>query len=122
MIDGQSLNEFRIIQKLGEGSFADVYKVKSLKDQQFYAEKRLKKRYRSFEEVKQLSEVAALRTLAKHPNIINLHSLMYDSQSGHVALIFELMEMNLYEYISKAKTPIPEFDALLIIYQLTKAI
>ncbi|KAH0788667.1 CMGC family protein kinase [Histomonas meleagridis] len=122
MIDGQSLNEFRIIQKLGEGSFADVYKVKSLKDQQFYAEKRLKKRYRSFEDVKQLTEVAALRTLSKHPNIINLRSLMYDSQSGHVALILELMEMNLYEYISKAKAPIPEFDALLITYQLTKAI
>ena len=34
-------NDFRILDRLGEGSFADVYKVKCLKNQQIYAEKRL---------------------------------------------------------------------------------
>ena len=50
-------NDFRILDRLGEGSFADVYKVKCLKNQQIYAEKRLKKRYRSIEEINQLAEV-----------------------------------------------------------------
>lgn len=125
-MDESNINEFRIIDKLGEGSFADVYKVKSIKDQKIYAEKRLKKRYRSLEEVRNLTEVSALRLLSRHPNIITLHSIMYDSQTGHVALIFEQMEMNLYNFILKRKDPespqFDEFTALLLMYQLTKAI
>ena len=75
-MDESGINEFRIIDKLGEGSFADVYKVKSIKDQKIYAEKRLKKRYRSLEEVRNLTEVSALRLLSRRPNIIKLHSIM----------------------------------------------
>ena len=124
-MDESNINEFRIIDKLGEGSFADVYKVKSIKDQKIYAEKRLKKRYRSLEEVRNLTEVSALRLLSRHPNIITLHSIMYDSQTGHVALIFEQMEMNLYDFIRKKdceSTKFDEFTTLLLMYQLTKAI
>ena len=117
----EGTNEFRIIQKLGEGSFADVYKVISLRNQKVYAEKRLKKRYRSFEEACRLMEVNALRILSKHPNIINLYSVMYDSESGHVALIFELVEMNLLEFMTKSQR-LDEKTVLLLIYQLTKAI
>lgn len=125
-MDESGINEFRIIDKLGEGSFADVYKVKSINNQKIYAEKRLKKRYRSLEEVRNLTEVSALKLLSRHPNIITLHSIMYDSQTGHVALIFEQMEMNLYEFISKRKQSdsiqFDEFTASLLMYQLTKAI
>lgn len=117
----EGTNEFRIIQKLGEGSYADVYKVISLRTQKVYAEKRLKKRYRSFEEACRLNEVQALRILAKHPNIINLYSVMYDSESGHVALIFELFEMNLFEFMTKGGH-LDEKTVLLLIYQLTKAV
>lgn len=117
----EGTNEFRIIQKLGEGSYADVYKVISLRTQKVYAEKRLKKRYRSFEEACRLNEVQALRILAKHPNIINLYSVMYDSESGHVALIFELFEMNLFEFMTKSGH-LDEKTVLLLIYQLTKAV
>lgn len=120
--DDSSLNEFRIIDKLGEGSFADVYKVRSVKTQLVYAEKRLKKRYRSIDEVNQLLEVSALRLLNGHPNIIHLHALVYDSQSGHVAMLFEIMDMNLYEYLSKKEKCLDEQTALLMIYQLVKAI
>ena len=121
-MEESNLNEFRIIDKLGEGSFADVYKVKSVSTGKIYAEKRLKKRYRSIEEVRALTEVSALRLLSRHPNIISLRSLMYDTQSGHVALIFEQMEMNLYDFLSKRKESISEEDAALLMYQLTKAI
>jgi renal tumor antigen len=116
------VHEFRILRKLGEGAYADVYMVKSVKDQMVYAEKRLKKRYRSFDEVNQLIEVISLRSLSKHPNIIHLHSVMYDSQSGHVALIFEVAEMNLLEFISQQTTPLDEQTALLLTYQLLRGI
>jgi serine/threonine protein kinase len=117
-----SVNEFRIIRKLGEGAYADVYMVKSLRDQNTYAEKRLKKRYRSFEEVSQLVEIIALRLVARHANIVTLHSLMYDGQSGHVALIFEPVEMNLLEFLTQQTAPLDEQSVLLLVYQLAKAI
>jgi renal tumor antigen len=121
-MEGNPVHEFRILRKLGEGAYADVYMVRSVKDQQIYAEKRLKKRYRSFDEVNQLIEVISLRTLSKHPNIIHLHSVMYDSQSGHVALIFEVAEMNLLEFLSQQTSPLDEQTVLLLIYQLLKGI
>jgi renal tumor antigen len=52
-MESNPVYEFRILRKLGEGAYADVYLVKSVKDQSVYAEKRLKKRYRSFDEVNQ---------------------------------------------------------------------
>ena len=64
--------EWRVIEKLGEGSFSEVFKVKSTKNQCFYAIKRLKKRYRSVEEVNKLPEITALRALQGAPNIIKL--------------------------------------------------
>jgi renal tumor antigen len=121
-MDPNPVHEFRILRKLGEGAYADVYMVRSVKDHQVYAEKRLKKRYRSFDEVNQLTEVTSLRSLSKHPNIIHLHSVMYDSQSGHVALIFEVAEMNLLEFLSQQQSPLDEPTVLLLIYQLLKGI
>jgi renal tumor antigen len=67
-------------------------------------------------------EVQALRILSKHPNIIGLKSLMYDSQTGHVAMILEPLEMNLLEYLSKREKQLDEDSVLLLMYQLTKAI
>jgi renal tumor antigen len=121
-MESNPVHEFRILRKLGEGAYADVYLVRSVKDQQVYAEKRLKKRYRSFDEVNQLIEVIALRTLSKHPNIIHLHSVMYDSQSSHVALIFEVAEMNMLEFLSQQTSPLDEQTVLLLTYQLLKGI
>jgi renal tumor antigen len=47
---------------------------------------------------------------------------MYDSQSGHVALIFEVAEMNLLEFLSQQSTPLEESTVLLLVYQLLKGI
>jgi renal tumor antigen len=46
--------------------------------------------------------------LSPHPNIIPLLEVLYDEPSGRLALVFELMEMNLYEAIKGKRTPLPE--------------
>jgi len=115
-------SDFRVISKLGEGSFAEVFKVKNPKTQQVYAIKRLKKRYRSIEEVNKLPEILYLRALQNHPNIIKLHDVMFDTSNGYVALVFELMEMNLYELVRDNQKPYDEKTSLLLVYQLLKAI
>lgn len=111
--------EFRIISKLGEGSFADVFKVRSNRDGKFYAIKRLKKRYRSIDEVNRLPEILYLKQLQGNPNVIELKDLIYDQKNGYVAIVFELMDCNLYEFLKDCPKHLFEEDvSLLLIYQL----
>jgi len=49
-----------------------------------------------------------LKRLSPHPNIITLIEVLYDEPTGRLALVFELMEMNMYESIKGKRTPLPE--------------
>jgi len=119
----QSLSsDLRVIGKLGEGSFAEVFKVKSMRTQQVFAVKRLKKRFRSIEEVNHLPEIMALQALQGYPSIIKLFDVMFDSNSGYVAMVFELMDANLYEFMRDNKKALDEKLSLLLVYQLLTAI
>lgn len=51
-------------------------------------------------QVNNLREVQALRKLAPHPNIIDLEEVLFDEPTGRLAMVFELMEANLYDLIS----------------------
>lgn len=121
-MSGNLSTDFKVMQKLGEGSFAEVFKAKHPKTQQIFAIKRLKKRYRSIEEVNKLPEVLYLRALQGHPNIVKLYDVMFDSTNGYVAMVFELMDVNLYELVRDNKKPYDEKTSLLLIYQLLKAL
>ena len=114
--------DFRIVSKLGEGSFAEVFKVRATRSGQFYAIKRLKKRYRSIDEVNRLPEVLFLKQLQGNPNVIKLIDLIYDQKNGYVAIVFELMDCNLYELLSEHKRPYSEDISLLLIFQLLLAV
>ena len=46
-----------------------------------------------------LREIQALRRLSPHPNIISLIEVLYDQPTGRLALVFELMQRNIYELI-----------------------
>lgn len=50
-------------------------------------------------QVNNLREIQALRRLSPHPNIVSLLEVLYDRPSGRLALVFELMNMNLYDLI-----------------------
>lgn len=115
-------SEIRIIKKLGEGSFSEVFLGKSTSTGEMFAIKRLKKRYHTFEEVQHLPEIYALQALQGHPNIIDLLNLSYDPNGGYVSMFFELMDCNVYEFITEHKKPFDERTALILIYQLLKAI
>lgn len=46
-----------------------------------------------------LREIQALRRLSPHAHIITLEEVLYDQPTGRLALVFELMDANLYELI-----------------------
>ncbi|KAK7945191.1 hypothetical protein WMY93_000919 [Mugilogobius chulae] len=133
---------YKIIKKIGEGTFSEVVKTQSLKDGKFYACKTMKQSISSLEQANNLREVQAMKRLSPHANIIQLHELIYDKDSGTVSLICELMEMNIYEFIQGktvasyvtqdnihlrtsckfSKSPLPEHTVKHYMYQLCKSL
>jgi len=49
--------------------------------------------------VNNLREIQALRRLSPHEHVISLEEVLYDQPTGRLALVFELMDANLYEII-----------------------
>jgi len=116
------MQEYKLISKKGEGTFSEVLKAQSIKHGNYVAIKCMKSHFNSQEEVNKLREIGALRKLSPHPNIIKLHEVLFDEPTGRLALVFELMEINMYELIKDRKTYLPQAKVKLYIYQLLKAI
>jgi len=50
-------------------------------------------------QVNKIREVIALKRLSPHPNIVKLVEVLFDANTGRLGLVFELMDLNLYEVI-----------------------
>jgi renal tumor antigen len=115
-------HKIHVLGKLGEGSFADVFKVEFDGDPGLYALKRLRKRYRTFDEVKDLQEILILQALQGHPNIVNLVDVNFDPTTGYLILLFELLDQNLYQVLTEKSGPLEEQTSLLFAYQMLKGL
>ena len=62
----------------------------------------------SWSQVNNLREIQALRRLSPHPGIIKLCEVLYDQPTRRLALVFELMDMNIYELIRGRRHYLPE--------------
>ncbi|XP_063097223.1 MAPK/MAK/MRK overlapping kinase isoform X10 [Cavia porcellus] len=116
------MKNYKAIGKIGEGTFSEVLKMQSLRDGGFYACKQMKQHFDSVEQVNNLREIQALRRLNPHPNILTLHEVVFDRKSGSLALICELMDMNIYELIRGRRRPLSERKIMLYMYQLCKSL
>ncbi|XP_051502043.1 MAPK/MAK/MRK overlapping kinase-like isoform X2 [Myxocyprinus asiaticus] len=63
-----------------------------------------------------------MKRLSPHPNILQLHELIYDRDTGTLSLICELMEMNIYELIKGRQNPLPESKVKHYMYQLCRSL
>lgn len=68
----------------------------------------MKSHFDNIKQVQNLREIKALQRLSPHPHIIQLIEVLYDEPTGRLALVFELMEMNLYEAIKGRPNYLPE--------------
>jgi len=68
----------------------------------------MKNHFDSIEQVNSLREIQALRKLSPFPHIVKLIEVLYDEPTGRLALVFELMEMNMYEAIRGRRHYLPE--------------
>ncbi|XP_058147420.1 MAPK/MAK/MRK overlapping kinase isoform X3 [Dasypus novemcinctus] len=116
------MKNYKAIGKIGEGTFSEVMKMQNLKDGNYYACKQMKQHFESIEQVNNLREIQALRRLNPHPNILTLHEVVFDRKSGSLALICELMDMNIYELIRGRRRPLSEKRVTHYMYQLCKSL
>mmetsp|Transcript_21045 Transcript_21045/g.33943 ORF Transcript_21045/g.33943 Transcript_21045/m.33943 type:complete len:538 (+) Transcript_21045:77-1690(+) len=116
------MHKYRLISKKGEGTFSEVLKAQSIKSGKHVAIKCMKNHFDSIDQVNNLREIQALRRLAGHPNIIKLHEVLYDEPTGRLALVFELMDMNLYEAIKGRRHYLPEEKTKQYMYELLKSL
>eukprot|EP00929_Paragymnodinium_shiwhaense_P111623 TRINITY_DN79969_c0_g1_i1.p1 TRINITY_DN79969_c0_g1~~TRINITY_DN79969_c0_g1_i1.p1 ORF type:complete len:551 (+),score=165.83 TRINITY_DN79969_c0_g1_i1:125-1777(+) len=114
--------KYRLISKKGEGTFSEVLKAQSIKSGKHVAIKCMKNHFDSIDQVNNLREIQALRRLVGHPNIIRLYEVLYDEPTGRLALVFELMDMNLYEAIKGRRHYLPEQKVKHYMYETLKAI
>lgn len=88
----------------------------------------MKNKFSSVNKVRNLKEIQALTFLSHHENVVKLIEVLYDEPTGKVAsdigklaLVFELMDMNLYEYL-KGHRNITMSRIKHIMFQVLKAI
>ncbi|KAF9950806.1 hypothetical protein BGZ72_007584, partial [Mortierella alpina] len=93
----RSMDQFRVIQELGNGSFGSVFKALHKESGEMFAIKKMKKRFASQGDCRSLKEVKALEALRSGPHIVRLHHFFLEKKELH--LVFELMEGNLYQLI-----------------------
>ena len=91
------MRKYRLISKKGEGTFAEVIKAQNIKTGSLHAIKCMKTCYKTADQVSSLREIQAIKRLSPHPNVVKLEEVLFDPPSGRLALVFELMEGNLYE-------------------------
>lgn len=134
-------SEYRLVAKKGEGTFSEVLKAQSIITGEYFAIKCMKSTFKNMDQVNSLREIQALRRLNPHPNIIDLEEVLYDksggassgggasggaagggSGGGKLALVFELMDQNVYELIRGRKNPVKPATVKLLMYQLLKAV
>jgi renal tumor antigen len=63
-----------------------------------------------------------MRKLTPHPHIVQLVEAIYDRRTGSLALVCELLDCNVYEFIRGRKHYLPETQVKRLMYQLCKAI
>lgn len=116
------MHKYRLISKKGEGTFSEVLKAQSIRHGKFVAIKCMKNTFDSIDQVNNLREIQALRRLGGHPHVIKLTEVLYDEPTGRLALVFELMDMNMYEAIRGRRHYVPEHKVQSYVYQLLKAL
>lgn len=116
------MHKYKLISKKGEGTFSEVIKAQSIKTGKYVAIKCMKNHFDSVDQVNNLREIQALRKLSPHPHVVKLLEVLYDEPTGRLALVFELMDMNLYEMIKGKRTHLPESKIKGYMYQLLKSI
>ncbi|UXI22054.1 hypothetical protein NH340_JMT07997 [Sarcoptes scabiei] len=107
------------MEKLGEGTYATVYKGRSLLTNQLVALKDIRLQHMEGTPCTAIREVSLLRTL-KHNNIVTLHDVIHGEQT--LILVFEYLSRDLNRYIVECRDLIDLHNVMLFMFQMLRGL
>ena len=120
------MEQFKIINKIGEGAYSTVYTVKRLEDDEIYALKKVKiNKLNKKEQINALNEVRILASI-NSPYVIGYKESFIDESEQTLCIIMEFADDgDLYQKIKlyiQNKTTFMEHDIWRIFIQITKGL
>jgi len=119
--DSQRLNEYKRIEKIGEGTYGIVYKAKHTPTGELVALKKI--RLETDDEgcpSTAIREISILKELRKYPFIVQLQDVIHSESKLY--LVFEFLLMDLKKYIDTVQGPIDQALIKSYTYQICAAL
>jgi serine/threonine protein kinase len=113
------MDRYKVVKPIAEGSFGTVCKGLNRITGEPVAIKTMRNRYFSWEECLSLREIKSLRKLT-HPNLVKLKEVIRVNDELH--LVFEYMEMNLFQLMKNRTRAFPEPQIRAILYQVLQGL
>uniref|UniRef100_A0A915ELQ2 cyclin-dependent kinase n=1 Tax=Ditylenchus dipsaci TaxID=166011 RepID=A0A915ELQ2_9BILA len=110
---------YRRLEKLGEGSYATVFKSENRIDGSIVALKEIKLQPQEGLPFTAIREVSLLRGL-KHANIVRLHQIVHQPHS--LILVFEYMKTDLSKFMENYRHGLDPFRVKIFLFQLLRGL
>ncbi|XP_072481972.1 cyclin-dependent kinase 16 isoform X12 [Notamacropus eugenii] len=107
------------LDKLGEGTYATVYKGKSKLTDNLVALKEIRLEHEEGAPCTAIREVSLLKDL-KHANIVTLHDIIHTDKS--LTLVFEYLDKDLKQYLEDCGNVINMHNVKLFLFQLLRGL
>ncbi|XP_068195654.1 serine/threonine-protein kinase PLK4 isoform X2 [Antennarius striatus] len=117
---GDKIEDFKVLTLLGKGSFACVYRAKSVKSGLEVAIKTIdKKAMHKAGMVQRVTNEVEIQCRLKHPSILELYN--YFEDSNYVYLVLEMCHNGeMSRYLKERKVPFSEDEARHFMHQIVK--
>ncbi|PAA70153.1 hypothetical protein BOX15_Mlig000972g1, partial [Macrostomum lignano] len=113
------ITSYRKLDKLGQGTYATVYRGKSLLTDSLVALKEIRLEHDEGAPCTAIREVSLLRDL-KHANIVTLHDIIHTDKS--LTLVFEYLDKDLKQCLEECSGLLHEGNVRLYLYQLLRGL
>ncbi|KFR15097.1 Cyclin-dependent kinase 17, partial [Opisthocomus hoazin] len=107
------------LEKLGEGTYATVYKGRSKLTENLVALKEIRLEHEEGAPCTAIREVSLLKDL-KHANIVTLHDIVHTDKS--LTLVFEYLDKDLKQYMDDCGNIMSMHNVKLFLYQILRGL
>lgn len=113
------MESYTKLDKLGEGTYATVFKGKSHLTGSLVALKEIRLEYEEGAPCTAIREVSLLRDL-KHANIVTLHDIIHTSLS--LTIVFEYLDKDLKQYMEDCNNMLNMYNVKLFLFQILRGL
>lgn len=113
------LESYTKLDKLGEGTYATVFKGKSQLTDSLVALKEIRLEYEEGAPCTAIREVSLLRNL-KHANIVTLHDIIHTNHT--LTIVFEYLERDLKQYMDACSGIMHMSNVMLFVFQILRGL